>query len=116
MASSSEPVTTRKFKDARTEPISVQSELMLKLCQGFISQATKKQKFSLLLDAIKEHSTKVKNAIHGKGFERHLSALRSAFIQKVILSEPYPNLPTTRTASDDGEIPPFIFDPSLDLH
>ncbi|GMG56552.1 unnamed protein product [Ambrosiozyma monospora] len=112
MCPSTEPVTTRKFKNARTEPISVQSESMETLCQTFISQASNEEKWVALLSAVSEHKEKVVNAMQGNGFERHLSALRSAFIQQEQLYKLHPQLP--RIPNDLARVaPPFLFEPSL---
>ncbi|KAG7822217.1 hypothetical protein KL928_000692 [Ogataea angusta] len=105
-----EPVSTRKFRDARTEPICIQSEAVLALCQAFISQTSGSQKWNLLLDAVHEHSQKIRNASRGQGFERHLSALRSAFIQLDLLQKLHPNVPKCQTR----QVPPFLFEPALD--
>ncbi|KAH3666210.1 hypothetical protein OGAPHI_004399 [Ogataea philodendri] len=106
-----EPVTTRKFRDARTEPICVQSSNVLALCQAFISQTPQSRKWALFLDTVEEHVAKIKNAAQGKGFERHLSALRSAYIQHEHLSK----LNSTVHIDSNYEIPPFLFEPALDL-
>lgn len=105
-----EPVSTRRFRDARTEPICIQNDTMLDLCQAFISQTTDSEKWKLLLEAVKKHKEMAKNASMGMGFERHLSALRSAFIQRNTLNKLHQDLPKI----DDNSIPPFIFNPSLE--
>lgn len=105
-----EPVSTRRFKDARTEPICIQNEKILNLCQNFISQSSDFERWKLLLEAIKSHKEMVKNASSGLGFERHLSALRSAFIQRNILNNLHDELPKI----DDNQIPSFIFDPLIE--
>ncbi|GME85237.1 unnamed protein product [Ambrosiozyma monospora] len=113
MCPSTEPVTTRKFKNARTEPISVQSESMQTLCQTFISQVSNEEKWVALLSAVNEHKKKVVNAMQGNGFERHLSALRSAFIQQEMLYKLHPQLP--RIPNNLARVaPPFLFEPSLE--
>ncbi|QPG74161.1 hypothetical protein FOA43_001485 [Brettanomyces nanus] len=113
MASTVEPVTTRRFRSARTEPVTSQSEKMRRLCQAFLSPTPDEQKWSLILDAVNEHRDKVIAATHGKGFERHLSALRASFIQRKVLNRLHPDLP----AIGQGEttIPSFLFDPCVDM-
>lgn len=106
-----EPISTRRFRDARTEPICVQNELILDLCQAFISQTSDIERWKLLLEAIKNHKETSKNASNGLGFERHLSALRSAFIQRDILNKLNPEL----NQIEANEIPKFIFDPLLEV-
>lgn len=105
-----EPVSTRRFKDARTEPICIQNETLLNLCQSFISQTPDIDKWKLFLDSIKNHKEMSKKASMGLGFERHLSALRSAFIQRDILNNLHPNLQPI----ENDKIPPFIFNPLLE--
>lgn len=105
-----EPVSTRAFRDSRTEPICVQNETLLNLCQSFISQTTDYEIWKLFLESIKNHKDSVKNASAGLGFERHLSALRSAFIQRNILNNLHPDL----TRIENSPIPEFIFDPLLE--
>lgn len=105
-----EPVSTRKFRDSRTEPICIQNEAVLDLCQAFISQTSDQTKWKLFLNAIEKHRENAKNASNGLGFERHLSALRSAFIQRNHLNQLHPDLPPI----DSHSIPSFIFDPALE--
>lgn len=105
-----EPVSTRRFRDSRTEPICVQNEYILELCQAFISQTTEEEKWKLILQAIEKHQKNVKNASSGLGFERHLSALRSAFIQRNTLNNLNPELPKINPTS----LPPFLFDPLIE--
>lgn len=105
-----EPVSTRKFRDSRTEPICVQNETTVDLCHAFISQTPDSFKWKLFLDAITKHRESLKLASNGQGFERHLSALRSAFIQHNKLNNDHPNLPQI----DGKSLPSFLFDPLLE--
>ena len=105
-----EPVSTRKFRDARTEPICIQNQTLLNLCQAFISQTSDAEKWKLFLSAIKIHKESAIAASNGQGFERHLSALRSAFIQSGTINDMNPALPPI----DRTQIPPFIFNPLLE--
>lgn len=105
-----EPVSTRRFRDARTEPICIPSGPILDLCQAFISQTSDSEKWKLLLEAVKNHKEMAKKASMGLGFERHLSALRSAFIQRNSLNNSNTKLPKIEGTS----IPPFIFNPHLE--
>lgn len=109
LTSTFEPISTRKFKDARTEPICIQNAETLDICQKFISQIPDDKKWESFLSAIEKHKELAVNASNGFGFERHLSALRSSFIQRGQLYDIYPELPKTKS------IPPLIFDPILDL-
>lgn len=105
-----EPVSTRKFREARTEPICIQNENILKLCQSFISQTTDSEKWKLFLSSINIHKEMAIDASNGLGFERHLSSLRSAFIQANILNKLNENIPKIETNS----LPKFLFNPILD--
>ncbi|KAF6014934.1 hypothetical protein HII13_000348 [Brettanomyces bruxellensis] len=105
-----EPVTTRKFRDARTEPVATQSEALLELCRTFITGKSNEVKWTLFLKAVKEHRDKVRGASDGKGFERHLSALRAAFINFDLLNKLHPDLPHI----DGSRIPVFLFDAEVD--
>lgn len=105
-----EPVTTRKFRDARTEPVAAQSEVLLELCRVFITGKSNEAKWDLFLKAVNEHREKVRNASNGNGFERHLSALRASFINFELLNRLHPSLPQI----DGSEIPTFLFDAEVD--
>lgn len=106
-----EPVTTRRFRNARTEPATGQSVAMYKLCQAFISPTSDEEKWSLFLDAVTEHRQKVNNATHGKGFERHLAALRASFINRKVMNQMHPDL----APIPDAGVPPFLFDSNVDM-
>ncbi|VEU23179.1 DEKNAAC104039 [Brettanomyces naardenensis] len=112
MASSVEPVTTRKFRNARTEPVTSQSETLRRLCQLFLSPTSDEEKWEMLLRAIDEHRGKLVSSTRGRGFERHLSALRAAFIQRKTLNALHPDLAPIQL---DPSIPPFLFDPCVDM-
>ncbi|CDK29534.1 unnamed protein product [Kuraishia capsulata CBS 1993] len=109
--SSSEPISTRKFRNARTETITIQSDHVLRCCQEFITQTSSHQKWNSITDACAEHKRKVSAALNGKGFERHLSALRSAYIQRELLYKLHPDV--ERHSAE--EVPPLIFEPAIDL-
>ncbi|OWB73960.1 hypothetical protein B5S31_g3729 [[Candida] boidinii] len=112
LPSSSEPITTRKFKNSRTETICIQSDSILRCCQSFITNTTFQTKWKLIMDSLCEHKLKIRNAMNGKGFERHLSALRSAYLQRNVLNKMYKDLPDISSSPND--FPPLIFDPLLD--
>ncbi|KAI0463525.1 hypothetical protein LJB42_002525 [Komagataella kurtzmanii] len=109
--STAEPISLRRFRKARTEIVSVQRESVLKACQVFISQFSPEEKWEYVALACNEHAKQVSQAMKGKGFERHLSALRSAYIQKDLLAKLYPDMEKI----NDNEIPPLIFDPAIDF-
>lgn len=111
LTSTFEPVSTRKFKDSRTEPICIQSPETLDLAQKFISQIPDFEKWEAFLTAVNSHKKMAIEASNGEGFERHLSALRSVYIQREKLYEMYPNLPRTKSVQP----PALLFDPMLEL-
>lgn len=70
-----EPITTRKFKDARTELIAVQNDDISRLVKLFITNSSKAKKWELFEQCCKTHSKQYLDAMQGKGFERHLTSL-----------------------------------------
>lgn len=75
IANTLEPITTRKFRDARTELIPVQDEEISRLVKLFISNSTPLEKLRAFRRAVSSHNERYRNAMIGKGFERHLWAL-----------------------------------------
>lgn len=110
LTTSSEPVSTRKFQNSRSDAICIQSKIVLKCCQSFLSNPSPHDKWNLFKEACHEHKSKVKTTLNGKGFERHWSALRSAFVQRKVLEKIHPNLPKI----PDDQVPPLLFDNHLD--
>lgn len=70
-----EPITTRKFRDARTELIAVQNDDITNLVKLFITTSSKSKKWELFNKCCKIHTAQYLNAMKGKGFERHLTSL-----------------------------------------
>lgn len=75
VANTLEPITTRKFRDARTELITVQDEDTARLVKLFISDAKPAEKLRGFRQAVQSHRDRVHNAMLGRGFERHVWAL-----------------------------------------
>lgn len=75
IANTLEPITTRKFRDARTELIPVQDEEISRLVKLFISNSKSQDKLRAFKTAVTSHNERYRNAMIGKGFERHLWAL-----------------------------------------
>ncbi|EGV64756.1 carnitine O-acetyltransferase [Yamadazyma tenuis] len=70
-----EPITTRKFKDSRTEMIAVQNDEIANLVKLFITNSSRAEKWSLFERCCKIHLKQYTDAMQGKGFERHLTSL-----------------------------------------
>lgn len=79
IANSIEPITTRKFRDARTELIAVQNELIAGLVKLFITSSEDAPKWDAFKHCCAIHKLLYRDAMAGKGFERHLGALTSIF-------------------------------------
>ncbi|KAI3405588.2 hypothetical protein KGF56_001606 [Candida oxycetoniae] len=75
MVNTLEPITTRKFKDARTELIPVQNEAIATLCKLYITSADANEKFDLFRKCCELHCKQYRDAMIGKGFERHFMSI-----------------------------------------
>lgn len=79
MANTIEPVTTRKFKDARTELITVQNESVYQLVRLFISSSDTNIRWEQFRETCELHKKQYIDAMNGKGFERHLTTITYVF-------------------------------------
>lgn len=75
IANTMEPITTRKFKDARTDLVVVQNEEIATLAKLFITSADNNKKWELFKACCQEHTAKYRGVMKGCGCERHFSAL-----------------------------------------
>lgn len=75
MANTMEPITTRKFRDARTELIAVQNELISNLVKMYITSDDDQRKWNAFKSCCSIHTAQYRDAMAGKGFERHFTAL-----------------------------------------
>lgn len=75
VANTLEPITTRKFRDSRTELIPVQNDAVARLTKLFITSATPAEKWEAFKECCDIHHRQYRDAMLGKGFERHLIAL-----------------------------------------
>lgn len=75
IAHTMEPITTRKFRDARTELIAVQNDLVSSLVKLFITSSDDAKKWKAYQACCAMHTNQYRDAMAGKGFERHFSAL-----------------------------------------
>ncbi|OBA19527.1 CoA-dependent acyltransferase [Metschnikowia bicuspidata var. bicuspidata NRRL YB-4993] len=78
LANTLEPITTRKFRDARTELIAVQNESVSNLVKLYITSDDNTKKWEAFKACCEIHTALYRDAMKGKGFERHLNALYQA--------------------------------------
>lgn len=80
MVFSFEPVSTRFFQNSRSTFIPVQTQELLELCQVFLSNSlNEKGKLEKFIDRCNDHSSRIKKAQNGYGFEKHFSAMKYIF-------------------------------------
>ncbi|EGW31547.1 uncharacterized protein SPAPADRAFT_67595 [Spathaspora passalidarum NRRL Y-27907] len=72
MVNTLEPITTRKFRDCRTELIPIQNEFISDLVKLYITSADASEKFDAFKKCCDIHTKQYHDAMVGKGFERHL--------------------------------------------
>lgn len=75
LANTLEPITTRKFRDARTELIAVQNDAIANLVKLYITSDDNTKKWDAFKTCCNIHTAQYRDAMAGKGFERHLNAL-----------------------------------------
>ena len=72
-----EPVLTKGFYHGRTEAMRTATEKAATFCKTWTNpSASDEQKLEALREATVYHSAGIKNALTGKGIERHLFALK----------------------------------------
>lgn len=103
IANTIEPITTRKFRDARTELICVQNELIAGLVKLFITSSDVTTKWDALKQCCEIHKQLYRDAMVGKGFERHIGALTAVFNKPQAIR----NL---NEINMDSGLPPLNFD------
>lgn len=84
IANTLEPITTRKFRDARTELIAVQNELIAGLVKLFITSSDVTPKWDALKRCCEVHKALYRDAMVGRGFERHFGALTAIFNKPLV--------------------------------
>ncbi|KAH3685928.1 hypothetical protein WICPIJ_003118, partial [Wickerhamomyces pijperi] len=102
-----EPVTTRFFKNCRSELLPIQSDSMLKTCQIFVSDATNETRWQAFISSCQEHSQSLRSASNGLGFETHLRALQNVFLQREVFNNISPEF---SIPVDNCPAPPLLFD------
>ncbi|CUM62735.1 uncharacterized protein PRCAT00000292001 [Priceomyces carsonii] len=70
-----EPITTRKFRDARTELITVQNDSVSELVKYFIANPSSQKKWEMFKECCVRHKKQYQDAMMGKGFDRHFISL-----------------------------------------
>ncbi|KAK6455237.1 carnitine acetyltransferase [Scheffersomyces xylosifermentans] len=75
MANTLEPITTRKFRDSRTELVAVQNDSISNLVKLYITNASPSDKWESFKRCSELHTKQYKEAMVGKGFERHFMSL-----------------------------------------
>lgn len=121
-----EPITTRKFRDARTELVPVQSEAVAQCCKTFISNDDIQVKWKRFRECCDAHSRQYLDAMQGRGFERHFLSLvhciRSSeavdFLNELNKDvDGLPQIPQFHHeggSSAAGLIPPLLANPCID--
>lgn len=109
-----EPITTRKFRDARTELIPVQNEHLLRLVKLFLSNGDRALKWLRFQECCAIHAKQYLDAMQGRGFERHLLALTHCVRLPQAahyLNRLNPELPPIPLAAP---VPPLLANPAID--
>lgn len=75
VANTLEPITTRKFRDARTDLVAVQNEAINNLAKLFITSADNEKKWQAFRACAVDHTKNYRSAMLGQGFERHIGAM-----------------------------------------
>lgn len=75
LANTLEPITTRKFRDARTDLIAVQNDYIASLVKLYISSLDDSRKWLAFKACAAAHTEQYRAAMAGQGFERHLTAI-----------------------------------------
>lgn len=99
-----EPVSTRFFKNSRSELYPVQNDLITRTCQIFVSDSSPLVRWNSFIDSCKFHSDNLYKCSRGQGFEKHLKALQNVYLQKEVFNQLTPEFQIP------DEVPPLLFD------
>lgn len=99
IANTLEPITTRKFRDARTELIAVQNDLIASLVKLFITSSDNSRKWNAFRACCDLHTTQYRDAMAGRGFERHFSGILQ------VLRKPFAGANLNAVNRDSGLAP-----------
>lgn len=106
MVNTLEPIMTRKFRDARTELITVQNDSVANLCKLYITSANSAEKFAAFKECCTMHQKQYHDAMLGKGFERHFMSIAQVVHKPEAarrLNKINYELPPIPTFDDEGE-------------
>lgn len=87
VVSSAEAVSTRQFEHSRSELCFIQSMEVAKVCQAFISTADDGVRWELVKAGVEDITKRKKMCREGGGFEKHMKALKLAYLQRKYLNE-----------------------------
>ncbi|ONH65248.1 Carnitine O-acetyltransferase YAT2 [Cyberlindnera fabianii] len=102
-----EPVSTRLFRNSRSELLPLQDDSITRTCQIFVSDASEQVRWKAFKESCDIHADSLRKAAHGEGFEKHLKALQNVYLQREIFNQLYPELHIP------DEVPPLIFDDAI---
>lgn len=102
-----EPVSTRLFRDSRSELLALQDETITKACQVFVSSDSSHNRWIAFKEACQFHLEALNQAAHGDGFEKHLKALQNVYIQREVFNQLAPEFKIP------DEEPPLLFDDAV---
>lgn len=119
IANTLEPITTRRFRDARTDLLAVQSDLVASLVKLFITLPDGPRKWESFRACCAAHTAQCRDAMAGRGFERHLGALLSLLTKQDAVdnlnatNSHLPPLPLV--AESHAALLPFFLSPAVEL-
>lgn len=99
-----EPVSTRTFKNSRSELYPVQNDFITKTCQIFVSDSSPIVRWQSFIDCCKFHAENLRKSAKGEGFEKHLKALQNVYLQRQIFNQVTPEFQIPE------DVPPLLFD------
>lgn len=112
-----EPITTRKFMDARTELIPVQNDALANLVKLYITSASSLEKFEAFKKCCELHTRQYHDAMIGKGFERHLMTIIQVIKKPTAvarLNEVNKHLPPIPDLTKEAIAIPLLLNPAID--
>ncbi|CAN3372055.1 hypothetical protein DIURU_001406 [Diutina rugosa] len=116
MVNTLEPITTRKFRDSRTELIPIQNDHITNLVKLFITSASQEDKWNWFKKCCETHHRQYLDAMQGRGFERHLMALTQVCKRssaRANLNSINPNLDPIPDLSRSKEDIPLLTNPLM---
>lgn len=85
MANTLEPITTRKFRDSRTELITVQNTQITNLVKRFITTSNLENLWDMFVECCQNHTKQYQDAMLGGGFERHTTSLIQILLRQRVI-------------------------------